>query len=128
MAITGKVYLFGDERLKLNPIFGKDLAKEVANAIRNDKKEINIGRPELLTQNEIAELAFRAFEKTMKIIHLQVWIRKLALWSVRTFTRVKTYGPILFFMITMVMDIELLKFGNYKLKDFFNDEANDYKS
>ena len=43
MAKTGKVYLFGDGKLKLNPIHGKDLAKEVANAIRNDEKEINIG-------------------------------------------------------------------------------------
>ena len=127
MAKTGKVYLFGDGRLKLNPIHGKDLAKEVANAIRNDKKEINIGGPDLLSQNEIAELALRAYEKPMKIIHLPDWIRKLALWSVRTFTSVKTYGPIEFFMTTMVMDMEAPKFGNYKLEDFFYDEATDYK-
>ena len=41
MAKTGKVYLFGDGKLKLNPIHGKDLANEVVNAIRQDKKEIN---------------------------------------------------------------------------------------
>ena len=62
MAKTGKVYLFGDGKLKLNPIHGKDLAKEVANAIRNDEKEINIGGPDLLSQNKIAELALRAYE------------------------------------------------------------------
>ena len=128
MAKTGKVYLFGDGRLKLNPIHGKDLAKEVANAIRNDKKEINIGGPDLLSQNEIAELALRAYEKPMKIIHLPDWIRKLALWSVRTFTSVKTYGPIEFFMTTMVMDMEAPQYGNHKLEDFFIDEATEFKA
>ena len=123
MAKTGKVYLFGDGKLKLNPIHGKDLANEVANAIRQDKKEINIGGPDLLSQNKIAELALRAFEKPIKIIHLPDWIRKIALWSVRTFTSAKTYGPIEFFMTTMVMDMEAPQFGNHKLEDFFNDEA-----
>ena len=123
MAKTGKVYLFGDGKLKLNPIHGKDLANEVVNAIRQDKKEINIGGPDLLSQNEIAELALKAYKKPTKIIHLPDWIRKLALWSIRAFTSLKTYGPIEFFMTTMVMDMEAPQFGNHKLEDFFNDEA-----
>jgi len=128
MAKTGKVYLFGDGKLKLNPIHGKDLANEVVNAIRQDKKEINIGGPDLLSQNEIAELALKAYKKPTKIIHLPDWIRKLALWSVRAFTSLKTYGPIEFFMTTMVMDMEAPQFGNHKLEDFFNDEATKYKT
>ena len=118
--------LFGDGKLKLNPIHGKDLANEVVNAIRQDKKEINIGGPDLLSQNEIAELALKAYKKPTKIIHLPDWIRKLALWSVRAFTSLKTYGPIEFFMTTMVMDMEAPQFGNHKLEDFFNDEATKY--
>tara|TARA_B100001564_G_scaffold338718_1_gene330798 strand:+ start:110 stop:997 length:888 start_codon:yes stop_codon:yes gene_type:complete len=128
MAKTGKVYLFGDGKLKLNPIHGKDLANEVVNAIRQDKKEINIGGPDLLSQNEIAELALKAYKKPTKIIHLPDWIRKLALWSIRAFTSLKTYGPIEFFMTTMVMDMEAPQFGNHKLEDFFNDEATIYKT
>ena len=128
MAKTGKVYLFGDGKLKLNPIHGKDLANEVVNAIRQDKKEINIGGPDLLSQNEIAELALKAYKKPTKIIHLPDWIRKLVLWSIRAFTSLKTYGPIEFFMTTMVMDMEAPQFGNHKLEDFFNDEATKYKT
>ena len=90
MAKTGKVYLFGDGKLKLNPIHGRDLAKEVINAIKNDKNEINIGGPDLLSQNEIAELALKAFKKPNKIIYLPDWIRKLILWIVRTFTGIET--------------------------------------
>lgn len=123
MAKGGKVYLFGDGKLKLNPIHGKDLAKEVVNAISQEKKEINIGGPDLLSQNEIAELALKAYGKAIKIVHLPDWIRKFALWSVRTFTSSKTYGSIEFFITTMVMDMEAPKFGQEKLEDFFNEEA-----
>ena len=123
MAKGGKVYLFGDGKLKLNPIHGKDLAKEVVNAINQEKKEINIGGPDLLTQNEIAELALKAYGKKIKIVHLPDWIRKFALWCVRTFTSPKTYGPIEFFMTTMVMDMTAPLFGKEKLEDFFNKEA-----
>ena len=128
MAKTGKVYLFGDGKLKLNPIHGKDLANEVVNAIRQDKKEINIGGPDMLSQKQIAELALKAYKKPMKIIYFPDWIRKLILWSLRSFTSSKTYGPIEFFMTTMVMDMEAPKFGNHKLEDFFNDEVIKYKA
>ena len=128
MAKTGKVYLFGDGKLKLNPIHGKDLAKEVCNAIMNNKKEINIGGPDMLSQKQIAELALKAYKKPMKIIYFPDWIRKLILWSLRSFTSSKTYGPIEFFMTTMVMDMEAPKFGNHKLEDFFNDEATEFKT
>ena len=126
MAKTGKVYLFGNGKLKLNPIHGRDLAKEVINAIKNDKNEINIGGPDLLSQNEIAELALKAFKKPTRIIYLPDWIRKLILWIVRTFTGIETYGPFEFFMTTMVMDMKAPQFGNHRLEDFFNEEANKY--
>ncbi len=123
MAKSGKVYLFGDGKLKLNPIHGKDLAKEVVNTISQDKKEINIGGPDLVSQNEIAELALKAYGKKIKIAHLPDWIRKFVLWSVRTFTSSKTYGSIEFFMTTMVMDMTAPQYGTHKLKNFFNEEA-----
>ncbi|WP_111708813.1 SDR family oxidoreductase [Lutibacter citreus] len=123
MAKGGKVYLFGDGKLKLNSIHGKDLAKEVVNAISQEKKEINIGGPDLLSQNDIAELALKAYSKPIKIIHFPDWIRKFTLWLVRSFTSSKTYGPIEFFMTTMVMDMQAPQFGQEKLKNFFNDEV-----
>ena len=123
MAKGGKVYLFGDGKLKLNPIHGKDLAKAVVNAINQEKKEFDIGGPDLLSQNEIAALALKAYGKKIKIVHLPDWIRKFALWCVRTFTSSKTYGSIEFFMTTMVMDMTAPLFGEEKLENFFNNEA-----
>lgn len=124
MAKSGKVYLFGDGKLKLNPIHGEDLAKAVVDAIHQDKNEINIGGPDLLSQNEIAALAFKAYSKPPNIVHLPDWVRKLALWMVRTFTNPKTYGPLEFFMTTMVMDMQAPQYGIHKLEDYFNEKAN----
>lgn len=123
MAKKGTVYLFGNGEFKLNPIHGKDLAKVVVDAIAEDKKELNVGGPDLLSQNEIAVLALKAYGKVIKIVHLPDWLRKLALYSVRTFTNQKIYGPIEFFMTAMAMDMIAPQFGNEKLEDFFNKEA-----
>lgn len=124
MAKGGKVYLFGDGKLKLNPIHGEDLAKVVVDTIDQETKEINIGGPDMLSQNDIAELALKAYSKPIKIIHLPDWMRKLTLWTVRTFTSSKTYGPIEFFMTTMVMDMQAPQYGKLKLEDFFNKQTN----
>ena len=124
MAKGGKVYLFGDGKLKLNPIHGEDLAKVVVDTINQDAKEINIGGPDMLSQNDIAELALKAYSKPIKIIHLPDWIRKFTLWTVRTFTSSKTYGPIEFFMTTMVIDMQAPQYGKLNLEDFFNEQTN----
>lgn len=123
MAKGGKVYLFGDGNLSLNPIHGEDLAKVCIDAINSNEKEINVGGPDMLSQNAIAELALKAYSKPVKIAHLPDWIRRITLWTLRTFTSSKTYGAIEFFMTTMVMEMQSPKYGKHKLEDFFNSEA-----
>jgi len=124
MAGKGKVYLFGDGKQKLNPIHGKDLAKVIIDIINQDIKEINVGGPDMLSQNDIAELALKAHGKPIKIIHLPDWIRKLVLWTVRTFTNQKTYGPIEFFLTIMAMDMQAPQYGKHKLENYFNEQVN----
>lgn len=123
MAKKGKVYLFGDGTPTLNPIHGADLAKAVVDSLYQDVSEINIGGPEMLSQNEIAALALKAWSKPIKIVHLPDWIRKLALWAFRTFTGSKTYGPLEFFMSTMVMDMQAPLYGKHTLEDYFNEQV-----
>ena len=119
MAKGGKVYLFGDGTPKLNPIHGEDLAKVCVDAIDSDEEEINIGGPEVFSQNQIAELALKAYSKKIKIVHLPDWIRKSTIWLLRTFTSSKTYGPFEFFLTTMKMDMVSPKFGHHQLENFF---------
>lgn len=117
------MFLFGDGKLKLNPIHGQDLAEAIINAMNSDTKEMNIGGPDLLSQNEIAELALKAYSKPIKVTHIPDVVRKLLLWFIRSFTNSRIYGPIEFFMTTMVMDMRSPQYGTHHLEDFFNQNA-----
>ena len=50
MAKAGRVYLFGDGVLKLNPIHGKDLAKVCVDKMIAGVKEETVGGVDILTQ------------------------------------------------------------------------------
>lgn len=123
MAKSGTVYLFGDGNFKLNPISGKDLAEVCVDNISSNEEEINVGGPDILTQNELATLALKAWNRKVRIIHLPDWIRLFIIWFLRSFTSSKTYGPVEFFMTAMAFHNIAPKYGKYKLENFFNKEA-----
>jgi len=123
MAEKGRVFLFGNGEQLMNPIHGADLAEIILSMIDDPSKEYTVGGPDILTQNEIAELAFDASNRVPKIVHLPDWTRRLALWSVRKFTPEENYGPIEFFLTLMADDNVAMRYGNHKLKDFYYAEA-----
>lgn len=119
MAKKGTIYLFGDGNLKSNPIHGEDLAKECVKAIDSEATEFDIGGPQTLTQNEIAEIAFKAANKKQKVMHIPDWIRKVILKIVRVFMNEKKFGPIEFFMTVMAIDMLASEYGTHTLEDYF---------
>jgi uncharacterized protein YbjT (DUF2867 family) len=123
MAKGGRVYLFGHGNFKLNPIHGADLAEVCVDKILSDEKEPSVGGQDILSQNEIATLALKAWNKKEKITHLPDWIRKFTIWSLRTFTSSKTYGPIEFFLTALASDNIATQYGGRKLEAFFNNEV-----
>lgn len=127
MAKGGRVYLFGDGKLKLNPIHGEDLAKVCVDKMLEGVNEENIGGVDIFTQNELAELALNAWEKPVKISHFPDWTRRLTIWLLRTFTSSKTYGPIEFFLTAMAYDNIANQYGTNHLEDFFKLEVKTMK-
>lgn len=123
MAKRGRVYLFGNGQFRLNPIHGADLAEVVLDSIASPEKEIMVGGPDVLSQNEIAALALDSLYKDVKITHLPDWTRRLTLRLLRTFTSSKTYGPIEFFLTAMAMDNVAPRYGNNRLYSFFQKEV-----
>lgn len=121
MARKGRVYLFGKGELEANPIHGGDLAAVCVASAEQPRQEINVGGPEILTQNEIAITAFNVLGLEPKITHIPDWIRAAILKFVRTFTGSKTYGPIEFFLTVMAMDMIAPHNGKHTLRDFFSD-------
>ena len=123
MAKTGRVYLFGDGEYKLNPIHGADLAEVVVKAIAQNKKEVIVGGPDLLTQNEIGEMALNAWNNPLKITHLPDWIRVLTIKGAQIFSAQSTYGPLEFFLTLMARDNIAPRYGSHRLQDYYKQEV-----
>jgi len=123
MAKKGKAHLFGDGSYQINPIHGADLAEFIVNNLDSVETEINVGGPELLTQKQIAELAFEILGKTAKISYMPIWMVKFILWLLRTFSSVKTYGPLELMITVLTRDMIAPKYGNRHLRDFFKENV-----
>lgn len=119
MARQGKVYLFGDGHYKSNPIHGQDLAEFIVSKMDCEENELDVGGPEIFTQNEIAGMALRVLGEKEKITHIPIWIRDISLKLIRLFTGQKTYGPIEFFMTVMTHDMIAPQVGREYLKNYF---------
>jgi uncharacterized protein YbjT (DUF2867 family) len=119
MAKRGRVYLFGNGELRANPIHGEDLATVCVDAIDKSDKEVEIGGPEILTQNDIALIAFDILGNEAKITHIPDWVRVTILKLVRLFTKSKVYGPVEFFMTVMSMNMLAPEYGKHTLKEYF---------
>lgn len=128
MAKSGRVYLFGDGNFKLNPIDGEDLAMVCVDKMVEGIKEETVGGIDILSQNELAELALKAWGKPIKISHLPDWTRRFIIWLLRTFTSSKTYGPIEFFLTAMADDNIAPEYGSKRLEDFFKLEVSQLKN
>lgn len=121
MAKKGKIYLFGDGDLMINPIHGEDLAKICTDAIQSIGKEIEAGGPEILTQTDIARLAFEATGKTPNITYLPDWIRKLLLKTAKLILDSKKFGPVEFFLSVMSLEMVAPQYGKHTIKAYFNE-------
>ena len=120
MAKNGRIYLFGNGNLKSNPIHGEDLAKFCVSVLRSNDKEIEIGGPETLTQNEIAKVAFDSVGKTPKITYVPDRIRRVVLSMAKLILNAKTYGPIEFVMNVLAIEMVAPEYGRHTLKEYFS--------
>ncbi|WP_010255286.1 SDR family oxidoreductase [Myroides injenensis] len=121
MAQSGRVYLFGKGSKKLNPIHGADLAKFCIEQMKcTNKKEYTIGGPDILSQKQIAVLAFSALEKKTRITFLPDVIRVLIIKLLHLLTSSKVYGPYEFFLTAMARDNIAPLYGNNHLKEYFD--------
>jgi len=123
MAKKGRGYVFGTGEYKMNPIHGADLAEVCVNAVGSSERIIKVGGPDILTHNEILKLAFTVLDKPVKITKIHLWINKMLLAFLRTFTSVKTFGPLEFFMTVLARNMVAPSHGSRHLADFFTEQA-----
>lgn len=123
MALGGRVYLFGDGNKKVNPMHGADLANVILDELYQANVEIEVGGPDILTHNEIAELALTLFAKRKRITHLPDWMRRATIGLLRSLTSPKFYGPYEFFLTMMAEDQIAPRYGVRRLSAHFIEEA-----
>ncbi len=120
MAKKGRVYLIGDGTTKVNPIHGADLAVACVDAAEGNATEIDVGGPQTMTWNEVANLAFEALDRPAKISRVPEWLMWPVVRLVRLFNRHQ--GELLAFFTTMTTtDVVAPKSGTHTLKDHFHD-------
>lgn len=128
MAKGGRIYLFGNGEFKFNPIHGEDLARVAIEAMDSPQLEIEVGGPDILTQNEIGEMALAAYDKPIKIAHFPNWVGRAFIGLMHTFTSSKIYGPIEFFLEMMAQDNVAPRYGTHRLSKFFVDQVDELTS
>jgi uncharacterized protein YbjT (DUF2867 family) len=87
MAKSGRVYLIGNGKNRINPIHGADLAKVCVDAVTNKKRGISAGGPVIYSFQEIAELASSTLGQPPKITQVPFWLTKVAVKAIRPFSK-----------------------------------------
>ncbi len=123
MARKGKISLFGKGNYLMNPIHGADLASFCSQEIGGKNLELDIGGPDTLTHKQISLMAFTALGKTTKIAYVPVFVSRLTIFLMRTFTSPKTYGPVEFFLSVMTMHMAAPEYGTRSLGEYYRSLA-----
>lgn len=118
MARRGRVWLFGNGQLRLNPIHGADLAEATLGAITRNAPQLDVGGPDILTHDQIAQAAFAALNRTGRITHLPDWTRRAALAAL-PLAPSHLRGPAEFFLSAMGQDMVGQPSGQHRLQDHF---------
>lgn len=121
MAKKGRAFLFGDGQVKVNPIHGADLALVCIDALFEKNTSIDVGGPEVLTHQAIAEAAFNSLDRKTKITYVPNWLRKIVLRAAALFLPKAQFGPLEFFLHVMVMDMYAPAYGQHTIRGYFNE-------
>ncbi|MGD8472747.1 MAG: SDR family oxidoreductase [Anaerolineae bacterium] len=120
MAQSGRAYLIGDGKRRLNPIHGADLAHVCAEVLTSGEAEVPAGGPVVYRQNEIAELAFSILSKPPRITHIPFGLARAGIGVLRLFNR-HAADLLDFFATAGRFENVAPKFGTHTLDEYFRE-------
>ncbi|MDN5858266.1 MAG: SDR family oxidoreductase [Pseudonocardia sp.] len=119
MARKGRVYVFGDGHLRINPIDGADVAAAAAEALSTDAGEVELGGPDVLTHEQIAREAFHALGTTPRITRIPAGLLTSGLVLLRRLTPLRVHGIIEFPLTVLTHDLISPTTGQRHLADHY---------
>lgn len=122
MAKRGRVLLVGRGSNRFNPIHGRDLAVVCVDAAMGDAREVEAGGPDVLTQREVAELAFAVVGKPTKLIVIPLWLARGFARAIGLASR--QFGDLAEFIVTAgEVDAVAPARGTTSLRSYFEELA-----
>lgn len=123
MARKGRVYVFGDGHFRINPIDGADVAAAAADALSTNASEVELGGPDVLTHEQIAQAAFHALGPTPRITRIPAGLVKSGLVLMRRLTPLRVHGILEFPLTVLSHDVISPAAGQRHLADYFQQAA-----
>jgi uncharacterized protein YbjT (DUF2867 family) len=120
MARSGRVWLVGSGKNRMNPIHGADLAVACVDAMGGTDQEIKIGGPETFTYRQIAQLALKAAGRKPRITSIPTSVIRIAVALLKLASRHN--GELLAFFATMMTsDMVAPAAGTHRLGEHFRE-------
>ncbi|QQK79002.1 SDR family oxidoreductase [Salicibibacter cibi] len=119
MAKKGRAFLIGDGKTRMNPIHGEDLAQFCVQSFLETNQTLDIGGPEILTYEQIAQLAFEVLGQKERITNIPVSLLNPVSLGLKLCSN-HHYGVYRFFINVMTHHLIAPMYGKHKLKDFMN--------
>ncbi|BCJ37265.1 3-beta hydroxysteroid dehydrogenase [Actinocatenispora thailandica] len=123
MARKGRVFVFGNGGFRINPIDGADVAAAAADALGTDAAEIELGGPDVLTHEQIAQQAFGALGAKPRITHIPAWLLTANLAVLRRVTPLRVHGTVEFPLTVLTHDVLSPATGQHHLAGYFRQAA-----
>jgi len=123
MARKGRVYVFGDGHFRINPIDGADVATAAADALSTNVSEVELGGPDVLTHEQIAQAAFHALGTTPRITRIPAGLLKSGLVLMRRLTPLRVHGIVEFPLTVLTHDVISPTTGQRHLADHYQQAA-----
>ncbi len=120
MARRGRVYLLGSGRNAGNPIHGADLADFCVGTLDGESGSFDVGGPETLTLEEIANLAFEVMQKPVRVSRIPLPLASVGVSLYGAVNR-KRADLLRFFLRSGSMSFGAPPFGARRLEDHFRE-------
>lgn len=102
----------------MNPIHGEDLAQFCIQSLSEENQTFDVGGPEILSYEQIAQLAFEELNQKEHITRIPNGLLKLVSWGMKWISK-HNYGVFQFFINVMTHNLIAPKHGEHKMKDSF---------